>query len=191
MRKSLLAILFISLFAVFLLPQAVSAQGPLGCCGLKTDIRWTKTIRIDNATRSCAEAKPCVFKEGKAVGETIGVNQCGHEGTAAETTKCTDADAFTDDGTQHTQRKDCLAPNEWGMICLLNTLYGVTNWIFAALVAVAGILVILGAFNIVTAGGSSDKVASGRNYIIYAAVGLAVGLLARAIPAIVRMIVGA
>ena len=78
-----------------------------------------------------------------------------------------------------------------GMCCLLNTLYNVTDWIFAALVAVAGILVILGAFNIVTAGGSSDKVASGRNYIIYAAVGLAVGLLARAIPAIVRMIVGA
>ena len=88
--------------------------------------------------------------------------------------------------------EDCLYtdPN-CGMCCLLSTLYGVTNWIFAALVAVAGILVILGAFNIVTAGGSPDKVASGRNYIIYAAVGLAVGLLARAIPAIVRMIVGA
>ncbi len=81
--------------------------------------------------------------------------------------------------------------NNWGMFCLMNTLYGVTDWVFVVLVAVAGIMVILGAFSILTAGGNAEKVTTGRNYIIYAAVGLAVGFLARAIPAIVKMIVGA
>jgi len=38
--------------------------------------------------------------------------------------------------------------------------------------------------------GSPEKVSSGRQYIMYAAIGLIVGLLAKAIPSLVRMIAG-
>jgi len=78
-----------------------------------------------------------------------------------------------------------------GICCLLNTLYGITDWVFVVLIALSGIFVVLGAFSILTAAGSPDKVTSGRNYVLYAAIGLAVAFLARAIPAIVKMIVGA
>jgi len=40
------------------------------------------------------------------------------------------------------------------------------------------------------AAGAPEKVTSGRNYIMYAALGLIVGLLAKAIPGLVRMIAG-
>ena len=76
------------------------------------------------------------------------------------------------------------------MFCVMNTLYSITDWIFVILVALAGIFVIIGAFTLLTAAGSPEKVTSGRNYILYAAIGLIVGLLAKAIPSLVRMVSG-
>jgi len=76
-----------------------------------------------------------------------------------------------------------------GVCCLLQTLYSVTNWIFVILVGVASLFVILGAMNLLMSAGSPEKVSSGRQYIMFAAIGLAVGLLAKAVPAIVKLIV--
>ena len=77
-----------------------------------------------------------------------------------------------------------------GMCCLLNTIYSITNWVFMLLIAVAMLFVVLGAFNFVTAGGNAEQTQVARNYIMYAAIGLAIGLLAKAVPSIVRMMVG-
>jgi len=81
-------------------------------------------------------------------------------------------------------KKDC------AMCCVLNTIYGITDLIFVVLVAISGIMILLGAFNLLFAAGESEKINKGRNYIIYAAVGLAVGFLARAIPALVVFLGG-
>ena len=77
-----------------------------------------------------------------------------------------------------------------GVCCFLNTLYNVTDWIFVILVGVASIFVIIGAMNLLMSAGDPSKVSSGRNYIMYAAIGLIVGFLAKAIPAIVKLAVG-
>lgn len=79
---------------------------------------------------------------------------------------------------------------EHGMCCLLNTLYNVTDWIFIALAAVAGIFVIIGAMTLLTSAGNSERTTSGRNYIMWAAIGLGVAFLAKAIPGIVKLMVG-
>jgi hypothetical protein len=78
----------------------------------------------------------------------------------------------------------------WGMCCLLDAIYTVTDWIFIILMSVVGIMVLFGAFTLLTAAGAPEKVSSGRNYIIYAMVGMVVALLAKAIPAIVRAVMG-
>ncbi len=83
------------------------------------------------------------------------------------------------------------ASSTCGVCCLLQTLYKVTDWIFVILVAVAGLFVIIGAMNLLTSAGDTAKVSSGRSYIMYAAIGLIVAFLARAIPAIVKLAVGA
>jgi hypothetical protein len=80
---------------------------------------------------------------------------------------------------------------EYGLCCLLNTLYNITDWIFLILVALAGLFVIIGAMTLLTAAGDPTKVASGRNYILYAMIGLLIAFLAKAVPSIVRMIMGA
>ena len=78
----------------------------------------------------------------------------------------------------------------WGMCCLLDAVYTVTDWIFFIIIVVVGLLVIWGAFTIVTAGGAPEKATSGRNFILYALIGLAVALLAKAIPSIVSALLG-
>lgn len=77
-----------------------------------------------------------------------------------------------------------------GACCLLNTIYNVTDWIFVILIALATVFVIIGALLLLFAAGSTERIATGRNYIIYAAIGLAVGFLARAVPGLVRLIMG-
>ncbi len=42
--------------------------------------------------------------------------------------------------------------------CLMNTVYNITDWIFFILVAIAAIMVLLGGFNLLFAGGSPEKV---------------------------------
>jgi len=79
---------------------------------------------------------------------------------------------------------------QYGMCCLLNTVYRITDWIFVILVALAALFVILGGVEIVTAGGSAEKVESGRKHIISAVIGLIVAILAKAVPSIVKLVVG-
>jgi len=80
--------------------------------------------------------------------------------------------------------------DECGICCLLSSVLYATDIIFMGLIALVVVFVLLGAFTIVTAGGASEKVNTGRNYILYAGVGLAAALLARAVPALVKYIIG-
>ncbi|MFQ6049549.1 MAG: hypothetical protein ACE5J0_00695 [Candidatus Paceibacterales bacterium] len=75
------------------------------------------------------------------------------------------------------------------LCCVLDAVYTVTDWIFLFLIAVVALLVIWGGFTIATAAGAPEKVESGRNYILYAMIGLAVALLSKAIPALVKTLV--
>jgi len=74
--------------------------------------------------------------------------------------------------------------------CLLGSVIMITDWIFLGLVAITVIFVLLGAFNILTAAGDTNKITTGKNYILWAAIGFACALLARSVPQIVRYFVG-
>jgi len=78
---------------------------------------------------------------------------------------------------------------EWGTVCLLNSIGRIFTWIWAILIAIVGIMIVVGAFNIITAGGAPDKVTAGRNYILYALIGMVVAFFAKAIPAIVAALI--
>ena len=80
--------------------------------------------------------------------------------------------------------------NTYGMCCLVNTVYSVTDWIFYILMAFVGVMIVIGAFTIITAGGNPENVTKGRNYILYAIIGMVVAFFARAIPAIVKAVIG-
>ena len=82
------------------------------------------------------------------------------------------------------------ATKKWGLICSLSTIKVIIDWIFNFLMVFVGIMVILGAFNIVTSAGDPQRTKKGRDYILYAAIGMLVGLLAKAIPALLESLFG-
>ena len=116
----------------------------------------------------------------------------------AEITKCTMRHDFSGadwvaKGFTCPATGDCLfadATKTCGSCCLIDTIYTITDWIFIGVVAIAMIMLFIGAFNIVTAGGSPEKVNTGRSYIIFAAVGIIVALIAKLIPVIAKNIIG-
>ncbi len=83
----------------------------------------------------------------------------------------------------------CASPY-WGAYCLINTLNNITDWVFVILIALAGLFVIIGAFTFVTSAGDPEKTKKGREYILYAAIGLAVAFLAKAVPGLVKLVSG-
>lgn len=97
-----------------------------------------------------------------------------------------DCDAVGDDCSYD----DVNAGVTGAMCCLFSTINYVVNWIFMALMIIVIILILVGAFTLVTSGGDAEKVGKGRNYVVFALVGVAVALLARAMPYLIRSILG-
>jgi hypothetical protein len=142
------------------------------------------TISVLATLLSLSVVIPVLAATGQATYCTIKADNLGRIRSAlGDQGACSDVCYFADDGTN-------VANGTCAMCCLLNTVYTITDWIFFFLVAVAAIMVLVGGFNLLFAGGSPEKIDTGRKYIIFAAVGLLVGLLARAIPALVRTLGG-
>ncbi len=77
-----------------------------------------------------------------------------------------------------------------GVSCMFNTIYTIIDWIFIIVMVLVVVFVILGAFTFLTSAGDPEKTKTARNYILWASIGLAVALLARAVPSIVSAIIG-
>lgn len=65
------------------------------------------------------------------------------------------------------------------------------GWMFYGLIVLSLIMIVVAGFNYVTAGDNSEKVSKATKMIVFAAIGLAVALLAKAIPSIVANFLGA
>lgn len=75
-----------------------------------------------------------------------------------------------------------------GLVDLMCNIFG---WMFYGLIALSVIMVVIAGFNYVTAGDNAEKVSKANKMILYAAVGIAVALLAKGIPLIVADFLGA
>lgn len=65
----------------------------------------------------------------------------------------------------------------------VSTVQGITNWVFVILLVFAVIFIVLAGFQFIAGGGDPQAVAQARQKLIWAAVGIAVALLAKGIPA--------
>ena len=62
---------------------------------------------------------------------------------------------------------------------LLGIMQGVVDWIFTALLVAAVIMILIAAFRYLFAGGESDAISKANKMLLYAAVAIAVALLAQ------------
>jgi len=82
------------------------------------------------------------------------------------------------------------AKENWGMYCMVDTVMTITDWIFYIFMMVVVIMLIIAGFMFVTSNGKPENVGKARSLLVYAIIGLIIGLLARAIPSIVRFFLG-
>ena len=80
--------------------------------------------------------------------------------------------------------------NMVGVCCMLNTTYTVTNWVFYIMTLVAVLMIVFGGFTYITAAGDPAKAGKGKSILTYAIIGLAIALIAKLIPSLVRFILG-
>ena len=73
---------------------------------------------------------------------------------------------------------------------VMRTLDNLTDWMFAILLIIAAIFIIVAAFNFVTAAGDPEKTKTARMYVLYAMIGVLVGISAKGLVALVRRIAG-
>jgi len=66
----------------------------------------------------------------------------------------------------------------------------IIKFIFYIAVVVTPLMIIIGAFYILTAGGDPKKIGTGKNIIIYTLIGLAIILLARGLIAMIESLIG-
>jgi hypothetical protein len=75
--------------------------------------------------------------------------------------------------------------------CLFSSILNITGWLFLLLMVISMLFIIMGAATILMSAGAEDKVKAGRNYIVYALVGLAAALLSYMLPYLMRAMIGA
>jgi len=78
----------------------------------------------------------------------------------------------------------------WAMFCLFNTIYNITETIFIILMAIVGIFGVSGGFLIITSAGNPTKFQKGKNFIIFSLIGLALALLAKFFPYLIKFFLG-
>lgn len=74
---------------------------------------------------------------------------------------------------------------------VFNLLSKATSWIFVVLLFMAFIFIIMGAFTYISSKGDPKAVTLAKNYIIYALIGIVVGVLAKGLILAVCSIMGA
>ena len=72
-----------------------------------------------------------------------------------------------------------------GFVCLM------LGWVFIVLIVMAVAFVLFAAFSYLTAGGDTEKVAKANKSLLFAAVAIIIGLIAKGVPSIVAGLFGA
>ena len=172
MRKVITIILSLAILAISAVPLIASGQAAAECCRLSQDI----TMNDFTFGRGGAA---CTFTPGSTVfkkDEVIGAGDCK---AGPNTCMLKGYESGIDVESQ-----------EWGTVCLLNSIYNVTNWIFYFFLAIAILIGVIAGFQFMTAAGDPAKVTAARALLMYMVIGLVVAALAKVIPTLVRTVVG-
>lgn len=82
------------------------------------------------------------------------------------------------------------AKEAFGLLCSFSLIKYITNIVFLIVFAVSVVIIAYAGFNYITAAGSEDKAKKAKSLLIGATIGIAVAVLARLIPAIVKGFLG-
>ncbi|MBU1014816.1 hypothetical protein KKI17_00010 [Patescibacteria group bacterium] len=73
---------------------------------------------------------------------------------------------------------------------LVEAIESIVDWVFTILIIAAVFMVLIAAFQFVTAGGSADTISSARQKLLMAVVGILLAFFAQAIPLVLENMLG-
>ena len=76
------------------------------------------------------------------------------------------------------------------VVDVMTVLDNITDWLFAILLIIAAIAIIVAGYYFVTAQGDPEKTKTARSFVLYALIGVLVGIAAKGLVALVRRIAG-
>ena len=190
--KKILSILILTILVIVLVaPSGALAQKEKlkECCVIRQDIKWesgTICMEVDSDHIDCTTLQVCT-KNDPCVLTALDANKFPQGIGPKASTACPgvgDPTNIADDFVAYA------SDNQWGMVCIINTITFITDWIFyIMIIAVVIVFVIAGAW-FMLAGGDVEKTGKAKGLMILGVVGLAIALLAKLIPSIVKLIVG-
>lgn len=104
-------------------------------------------------------------------------------------TDYTDFDADTIGCGENAQNTGYRVMENWGLVCLLNAVYTVTNWIFYLIMIAIVVLFVIAAAMFMLAGGDMGKTKKAKGLMILGIVGIVIALIAKLVPSMVKLIV--
>jgi len=154
-------------------------------CTIKNDTTWTSgricLTGTDGAEESDCDANTAA--DCTAAGAQCALLKSVHTIGPASTPIHYDAAGEADEWVTH-------YAEQWGMICLINSVNTATNWIFYLLMIIVVVMVVIGGATYMLSAGNPERAGKGKSIIIYGIIGLVIALLARLIPSVVKLIVG-
>jgi hypothetical protein len=185
MKKILASLILVVLFLG--MTSVLAQTGPQNYCQLKIGVAWKGSYYKTGDT--VGTEVPCLDK-GKIVSDCDGTVSAGLPkkdayvggfGAKYDSTKDGIIDAADSPVTFQTP--------DWGMICFVNTVGTITNWIFYVMTAIAVLLFVYGGITYMIALGDPEKASKGGRIIIYAIIGLIIALVAKIVPNIVTTLI--
>jgi len=185
----LIAVLFvltIGIVSPMASQAAVGDNQPNECCKIGSDF----SLNINGAKIYFGNKTKCIIGEKSGFCKIDGTPE-----TIQSVYSTPDAGKVYECGTTVTggttfTANSIVALEAWGMICLVNTINIVTNWVFYLLMIVVVIMFIIAGVLYLTAGAKPDNAKKAKSMMLYAILGLVVALVAKLIPSVVRLIVG-
>lgn len=77
-----------------------------------------------------------------------------------------------------------------GMCCLMNVVYKVTDWIFFILIILSALMIIWGGLQYILAAGDPAKAGKGKTILTLSIIGIAIALLAKVVPSVLKFFLG-
>jgi len=177
------------------LGKRLQTCGPTGCTGTICTAGQTQYVADPTCSTSCNNNNfidPGEQCDGTALGGKTCVD-FGKTGTGLTCASCNfDTSACTGGsggggtiGSTWIKLKNPLVAASFEEL-----ISNITNFIFWVILALIPLAVLIAAFYFLTAAGSPQKVATARNILLYAAIGLAISLFAKALVSVIRLVLG-
>jgi len=155
---------------------SAKVYGPSDCIKIRQDLKLQLTVagKVQDVT---------IEKDAIIARKSLAAGECKFT-TDAINTLC-NTTAISGGAKCYLERSA-----EFGVVAMFNTLYTVTNWVFYIMTVVAVLMIVFGGFTYLTAAGDPGKAGKGKSILMYAMIGLAIALIAKLIPSLVRFILG-